>query len=197
MQRETMLYRKLKQFERRMARVLGISIGCILLSSCASTLRIQTDFLPEGSLRMAQVTHIGTQKQVVEFKPLYDALLASGIKDSEIKDGTVAWARVFCCGNPLEAEQEIMLYVPPQLGVSQGDIVEVKSGRPPVKGDSGRLNTVMRIRQEFGKGVASCNWIPPDPRLWARVIYCDWMPSEGWVEQGGINSAWFKPAGSP
>lgn len=198
MPRATMQYRQFKNADSRAASVLGILVGCILLTSCATnTLRIQSDFLPEGSLRVAQVTHVATQKEIVESKALHDALLSSGIKDSEIKDGSVALARVFCCGSPMESEQEMMLYVPPQIGVLKGDIVEVRSGRPPAKGDSGRLNTVMRVRQKSGDGAATCNWVPPDPRLWARVLYCDWMPGEGWTEQGGINKAWFKPAASP
>ena len=197
MRRTTTLYRRFQHFESRLAGVLGISVGCVLLTSCATTLRIQTDFLPEGSLRLAEVTYVATQKEIVQSKDLYDALVSSGIKDSEIKDGSVALARVFCCGNPMAGEQERMLYAPQQIGVMKGDIVEVKSGRSPVKGDSGRLNTVMRVRQKGGEGATSCNWIPPDPSLWARILYCDWMPSEGWIEQGGMNKAWFKPAAKP
>jgi len=103
------------------AAVLGISVGCILLASCANTLRIQSDFLPDGSLRVAQVVYVATRDQTLETKVLYDALLASGVKDAEIKDGSV---------------------------------------------------------------------------VLARVLYCDWMPGEGWIEQGGIYKAWFKPAAS-
>jgi len=178
------------------AAVLGISVGCILLASCATTLRIQSDFLPEGSLRVAQVVYVVTRDQTLETKVLHDALLASGVKDAEIKDGSVVLARVFCCGRPNESEVELMLYAPSAIGVGKGDIVEVRSGRPPAKGDAGRLNTVMRIRQKNGDGATTCNWVPPNPQLWARVLYCDWMPGEGWIEQGGINKAWFKPAAS-
>jgi hypothetical protein len=180
----------------RRATMLGILVGCILLTSCATnTLNIQSDFLPEGSLRVALVIYVATQKEIVESKPVHDALLSSGIKDSEIKDGSVVMGRVFCCGNPFSTD--MMLHVPPQIGVLKGDVVEVRSGRPPGKDDSGRLNTVTRVRQKSGDGAATCGWVPPNPRLWARVIYCDWMPGEGWIEQDGINKAWFKPAASP
>jgi len=196
MARAPRLYPRFRYWESRVAGVLGIALGSVLLASCAGTggLRIQNDFLPEGSLRLAQVVHVGSRDQIVEVKILHDALLASGVKDAEISDGSVVLARIFCCGNPMAAEQEMMLYVPPGIGVAIGDIVEVKSGRPPANGDAGRLNTVTRARQASGDGATSCNWVPPNARLWGRVLYCDWMPGEGWIEQGGINKAWFKPA---
>jgi hypothetical protein len=79
------------------------------------------------------------------------------------------------------------------VNVGKGDFVEVRAGRPSANGDLGWLNTVTRVRQKGGDPSAVCRWIPPDTRFWSRVLYCEWMPAEGWVEQQGLFKAWFKP----
>ena len=86
-----------------------------------------------------------------------------------------------------------MLYVPKGLNVALDDIVEVRVGRPPEKGDAGLLNIVTRIVQRYEAGKEDCWWDPKNDRLWLRVLYCDWMPREGWIEQGGLDPAWYKP----
>jgi hypothetical protein len=57
---------------------------------------------------------------------------------------------------------------------------------PEGNGDLGRANVVTRVVQRRDVQDGECRWIPPDPRLWGRVLYCDWMPQEGWVEQTGL-----------
>ena len=185
-------------------------IGCtisfsFILTSCSTALRIESNFVPAGSLRLAQVMAFAKRIEVVQSKVTYDAIIASGIADSEIVDGSVVVARIYCCGGMTEnfsseKGNAIVLYVPKVLNVALGDIVEIRDGRPPEKGDAGLLNIVMRVvqRYEAGKGAAKgdCWWDPKDDRLWLRVLYCDWMPREGWVKQEGLHPAWYKPQSS-
>jgi len=167
-------------------------ISCFLLVSCATMLRIQYDEVPANSLHLGQVMIVADRRTLMEeSKPTYDALIASGIKDSDIKDGSTVLARIYCCGGPTTAP---VLYVPSGLEVKTGDIVEFISGRPPKKGDAGLLNTVTRIVQRYDDSSPRCRWDPPNEGLWQRVLYCDWMQEAGWVKQGGIAPAWFKPA---
>lgn len=87
-----------------------------------------------------------------------------------------------------------VLHVPRPLKLELGDFVEFKVGRPPENDDGGRLNTVTRVVAKQGDKLESCWWDPRNDRLWQRVVYCDWMSKEGWVKQGGVSPAWYKPA---
>ncbi|QWV94482.1 hypothetical protein KP004_04660 [Geomonas oryzisoli] len=177
--------------------VLLLIVG---MTGCSrGPLRIHMDFVPTGSLRLAQVTATGSREEVVQAKDLYDAIIASGIKDSEIADGSVVLARIYCCGGMTkswssEVVNSTMLYVPKGLSVALGDIVEVRVGHPPKKEEPGVLNVVTRVVQKADDD-GKCWWDPRDDRLWLRVLYCDWMPKEGWIKQGGINPVWYLPAG--
>jgi hypothetical protein len=175
-----------------------ISLVFVLAACSTPSLRIQSDFVPAKSLRLAQVTAIGTRDVIIQAKPTYDAVISAGIPDSEIVDGSVALARIYCCGGVTRelSSEELnarMVYIPRGLNVAPGDIVEVKVGNPPENGRPGSLNIVTRVVQKYGSDDANCWWDPKNDRLWLRVLYCSWMPSEGWVKQGGIDPAWFKP----
>jgi len=169
------------------------------LPACATPpLRIQSDFVPTGSLRVAQVIMIAQREDILKSEA-YKNIIAAGVADSDLVDGSLAMARVYCCGGMTkelssEYANRRMLYVPKDLRVGLGDFVEVKVGRPPENGDSGRLNTVTRVVAKYGDKPETCWWDPRDDKLWLRVPYCEWMPKEGWVKQGGTNPAWFKPA---
>ena len=60
-------------------------------------------------------------------------------------------------------------------------------------GDGGRINTVTRVVSKRGEDPASCWWDPRNDSLWMRVPFCEWMPKEGWIKQGGTSPAWLKP----
>ena len=170
-----------------------VLIYALLIAGCSTPLRIHSDIVPTGSMRLEQVMEIGKRADILQYKELYEAIIASGIKDSEIKDGSVVVARITCCGGPSEKLDSRMLFVPKEINVALGDIVEVRVGRPPEKGDAGMLNTVTRVVQKDGDNDGKCWWDPKDERLWLRILYCDWMPKEGWVKQGGLDSAWYWP----
>lgn len=174
-------------------------LALLLVSACsAPPLRIQSDDVPAGSLRVAQVVAIGKREDILQSEA-YKAIIAAGVADSDLEDGSVVMARIYCCGGmskELSSERinARMLYVQKGIKVGLGDFVEVKVGRPPEQGDGGRLNTVTRVVGKYGDKPESCWWEPRDDRLWLRFPYCEWMPKEGWVKQGGISPAWFKPA---
>jgi hypothetical protein len=180
---------------------LFLFLALLAVTGCSNNLRIHSDFVPAGSLRLAQVMVLGKRAEIVQARPLFDAILASGIPDSEIVDGSVVMARIFCCGgltDNLSSEKvnSLILYVPKEVTVARGDIVEVRVGRPPEKGDAGKVHLVTRVVQKYGGNEERCWWDPKDDRLWLRVLYCDWMPHEGWIKQGGTNPAWYKLAPS-
>ncbi len=113
--------------------------------------------------------------------------------DADIRDGSVAVSRIYCCGGPAEKSTAPAAYVPAGISVERGDMVEVRVGHPSKKGGPPELNTVMRIRHKADEKNGSCGWDPPNERWWMRVLYADWMPQEGWVHKGGTSKAWFKP----
>lgn len=172
---------------------------CVLLVSCsAQPLRIQTSFVPPGSLRLAQIMAFGKRDDVVQSKAMLSSIIASGVTDADIQDGSIALARIYCCGgmtDSLSSEKfnALALYVPKELGAKRGDIVELRAGRPSNNGDSGIANMATRVVQRLGEGQESCWWDPKNDRLWLRVLYCSWMPAEGWVKQDGNSPAWYKP----
>jgi hypothetical protein len=177
-------------------RIFGqTAAGLLLLTGCATgLLRIQDPYhLPGGSLRLAQVAHVGSQQEINEAIELHDLLIASGLSQKDIKDGSCSIARIYCCGGLMEKIAFIEVYVPEGIRVELGDIVEVRVADPSKKGRPEQLNTVAQIRQKAGDKSGTCRWDPPDERLWTRILYADWMPGEGWKHQGGLNKAWYKP----
>jgi len=179
------------------ARMASITVTIsVLVMGCKTSLRIQTAHVPSGSLRLAQVVQRGSESEIKSSnaKILHQALADSGITEEEIKDGSVVLARIECCGGPNEKSSAIMMYVPPGLDVRPGDIVELRAADPSKKAEVGQLNVVTRIIQTAADRDGPCRWDPPDDRLWCRTLYADWMPQEGWVQQGGLYKAWYKPA---
>lgn len=187
---------------RRLLLIGGVVALSFILTSCATHLRIQSDELSAGSLRLAQVMQLASRNEIREIKVLYEVIRASGFNDSDIVDGSVALARIYCCGGlteniSFEKANAVMLYVPRGLIVTLGDIVEVRVGRPPEMGDSGLLNVITRVVEQHGAEGEGCWWDPKNSNnKWLRVLYCDWMPEEGWIKQGGASPAWFKPPNS-
>jgi len=166
----------------------------LIMTGCASSLPIHSDFaVPDDSLRLAQVVEIETRAVVVQNKKVYEALIASGVGDSNITDDSIVVSRIYCCGGSSEKTLAIILYVPNGLNVALGDIVELRTGHPPERGEVGSLNTVTRVVQKHGDDGGNCWWDPKNDRLWLRILYCDWMPKEGWVKQGGLSPAWYRP----
>ena len=173
----------------------------LLVSGCAhqASLRVYPDAVPFGSLRLVQVMVLGTRAHIVREKAWYDALLKSGIPDEEIKDGSLAVGRVYCCGGPAELPTRQAFYVPADVQVQPMDIVEIRAGREPTEQGDGQVNVVTRVVQRANASESTCRWVPPNPRLVMRVLYCDWMEKEEWIEKNeGMlgHHTWLKPPAS-
>jgi hypothetical protein len=163
-----------------------------LLTSCASVSRLHPDVRENaGVVRVTQVVALATRQQILAFGKNYDHLIASGIRDADLRDESVARGRLYCCGGP---NLDLWFYVPHGMDVGVGDIVEVKMGRQADNQDRGMVNVATQVSHKRVDAEKHCRWDPPNERLWMRILYCDWMEKEGWEEQGGLNKTWAKPA---
>jgi hypothetical protein len=173
-------------------------LGAAILSGCATraSLRLYPDDVPAGSLRLVQAVASGTRDELKNnAKEWYDALLASGVNDKDISDGSVAVGRIWCCGGPAEVSDRQAFYVPRGLEVKLMDIVEIRAGYDPKNHPFSRVNTATRVVQHAESKDDGCRWEPTNPRLWMRVLHCDWMEREGWIELNeGLQHTWYKPS---
>ncbi len=81
-------------------------------------------------------------------------------------------------------------FIPAEIEVEAGDIVEIRTGSLP-KGGKSSVNTIVRVVQKKDDPAGTCRWEPRD-RNYSRVLYCDWMPEKGWVRYKGT---WVKSTG--
>jgi hypothetical protein len=144
------------------------------------------------------VTFLATRDQIVGAPFVYESLKLHGVTESQIIDGSVAGGRVFCCGGPDE-KTPILFYVPSSIKTEPGDIIEIRSGSKVLQGDPPRAppNIALQVRERRSEQPKQCRWMPDDYHviaLWQRVIYCEWMPKEGWQQQEGPYDVWIKPA---
>jgi hypothetical protein len=155
---------------------------------------MQAFHLPASSHRMGGVVAVAHRNEIMAFPEQYQKLLlADGLKPTDMQDGSLAAAIVYCCGGPAEKSDAFLFYVPQRQHVEPGDFVEVEMGRPSDSSGPDSINTLVKVRQTRDASSETCRWDPPKPYLWMRVIYCDWMPGEGWVEQTGLYKTWYKP----
>lgn len=160
-------------------RYVALASGAMsLFIGCATHNKMQAVRVPAGSLRLTQVMAFATREQILANHTLYNMLTASGISDGEIKDGSVVVGRVECCKGPNELSSAVWAYVSPGTTPELGDTVEVRSGGVSSSQGPGSLNVVTRVVQ---RGTGPCRWEPPEEYLWQRILYCDWMPEQGWV----------------
>lgn len=156
---------------------------------------VHTAGVPPGSLRLGQVVLLATRQEILTLQELQDSrreLLASGIEDADLRDGSLALARVYCCGGYSEAGDAIRLYVPRGLDVQVGDVVEVRSGRAPSQGNPGAVNVAFQTATEGHHRPLSMGTPRSSPS--AEFLYCDWMPGEGWIEhKEAFGKTWMKP----
>jgi hypothetical protein len=179
----------------------GYNVAGLLLSALfaaqacfAQQSRAYGDFVPSGSLRLGQVTAVAKRDEILKLKPLYEAVQTTGIADADIVDGRIVAARVYCCGGGTQEASSLFLFVPKGIEPALSDIVEYRVGRAPAGRNAGVMNTVTRIVQKAGPDESTCWWAPKNDRVYERVLYCEWMPGEGWTHQGGFAPAWFKPS---
>ncbi len=147
-----------------------------------------------GALRLAQITQIATREEILKLGAQREHLLASGLKDADFQDGSLASGRVYCCHPSTDEGTAMWFYVPPDKPVKLGDIVVIRMGHESTKKDPGKVNVLIEVREKNDAPDSRCSWDPPDDKLWRRVLYCDWMPSEGWTLKTGAYKTWLKRA---
>jgi hypothetical protein len=172
---------------------LLIVLACGICS--AGTLRFYPSAKDEtGTLRLAQIVHLATRDEILKLGVHTQLLLSSGVKDPDWKDGSLAVGRVNCCHQATEEGSALWFYVPPDVTLELGDIVEVRMGRESTKTDPGVINAAVRVREKQGAPDSQCSWDPPNNMMWARILYCTWMPAEGWTLKNGLKKTWLKRA---
>jgi hypothetical protein len=183
------------QLRKRQPAVFFLMIFLACTVSKAGTSKLYPPSKDEaGALRLAQVMQTATREEILKLTTQREHLLASGLQDSDFKDGSLAMGRVYCCHPSTDEGTAIWFYVPPDRPVKPGDIVEIRMGRESTKKDPGKVNVLVEIRQKKDLPESHCTWDPPNESLWRRVLYCDWMPAEGWTLKKGAHNTWLRRA---
>jgi len=162
--------------------VVGVMVLPLLAGCSSYASRLHAESVPPGSLRLAQVAVVVPRAEILTSDFAVRSLQASGISESDIQDGSITVGRVECCGGPNEEKTAAYFYVPKDIHVGVGDIVEIRTGsKRTAEEPSGPVNMFTRIRERPGDTNLQCRWDPPQTNLWMRILYCDWMPAEGWT----------------
>jgi hypothetical protein len=165
-----------------------------LLAGCSAGLKIYPTDVPPTSLRLGEVSSLASKQDIKAMGKTYQGLLASGLKDGDIQNGSLGSARVFCCGGLDEEGPDIFFYIPKGIKPGLGDIVEIRSGTRPQDSSHGKPNTLTRIVQKRGED-GQCDWVSKERFIkWNGILYCDWMPAEHWTSPLNGNSfkVWYK-----
>lgn len=150
-----------------------------------------------GVLLLGQAVHVGSRTEIVDSAEHYRFLLDTGIPDADLTDGRLIVVQLYCCGGRISEDQAIWAFVPPGIAVERGNVVEIRMGRVPDPGSPGVVNTVIAVRQQVAEGGGPCRWEPDNPSLWMRVLHCDGMEQQGWVQRSKWRKLWYRPAGAP
>ena len=173
-----------------LATLLGAyAVAASMLSACTTSMGKMGE---PNTLHAGEVVQVLTQADILSSKEVLSALRNAGVSDSSIHDGSVVVVRNMCCGPPKESAVTVD-HNPQSLPLTVGDVVEVQYW----SGAAGSVNTVTRVLQSAKQANGPCWWNPKNDLLWRRVMYCDWMPQQGWVKQEGLNTGWYKPASTP
>lgn len=155
---------------------------------------------PEGTHVMVMTAELATREQLLASsgeEGILGQLLAEGVDPDSITDGSVAIGIIYCCGGSITRKTAVVFYLAPPMTTALGDVVEISVGYVPDKkerkrGELGKLNRAVAVRDNIDADAGACRWDPPNDALWMRVLYCDWMLGEGWERRGGLNPGWYK-----
>ncbi len=183
------------QFRKLQPPVLFMMICLACAVSSAGTSKLYPHKKDEaGALRLAKVIAVASREEILKLTVQHQNLLASGLKESDFQDGSLAMGRVYCCHPSTDEGTAMWFYVPPDAPVQVGDIVVVRMGRESTKKDPGTVNRLIEVREKKDAPNSRCSWDPRKDFLWRRVLYCDWMPAEGWTLKTGAYKTWLKRA---
>ena len=165
---------------------------CLAAINASSGCSVSAEKLGEaGTLHAGGVVEVLTRKDILASQGIHESLIGSGVADSAITDGSVVIVRTLCCGSPNTSNPHGM-FNPLGLTIHVDDVVEF------LWAGGSAVNSVTRVLQPAGLVDGPCWWDPKDEKLWRRVMYCNWMPQQGWVKQEGqMVIGWYKPAGHP
>lgn len=150
---------------------------------------------PQGSyLFLAQIGGFFTREQILQDEEALAGFAKLGIPLEAVGDKTAAIARSACCGGP--DEWSIGAFVPADIDAKVGDVVAIKHAREK-QGRHVMMNVVVGVRASPGPSGdltgTACRWVPANPRLWLRNLFCDGLREEGWAEFGkGVRHEWRK-----
>jgi hypothetical protein len=154
------------EFRKRQPAVFFLMIFLACTVAEAGTSKLYPPSKDEtGALRLAQVMQTATREDILKLTTQREHLLASGLQDSDFKDGSLAIGRVYCCHPSTDEGTAIWFYVPPDKPVKTGDIVEIRMGRESTKKDPGKVNVLVEIRQKVDAPESHCAWDPPNESL--------------------------------
>jgi hypothetical protein len=170
-----------------------LCMPCVISSASTSKLFPPSE-AEAGGLRLTQVVGVASREEILKSGETLQHLLASGLKDVDLRDGSVAVGRIYCCHQWTENGTNILFYVPPNVSLKIGDLVSVRMGRKSTKREGGTVNMAVEVREKKDDPISQCSWNPPDDKMWTRILYCSWMPAEGWTLQKGLHKTWLKPA---
>ena len=166
-------------------------LSCAFVACVVSACSVSAGRLGEpGTLHAAEVVEVLGRTDILASHEVHQSLAQNGVSDASIVDGSVVIIRNFCCGPPNTANPHGVLNAQ-ALNVHVGDIIEfqIRNGSSP--------NLLTRVLQKNDASDGQCWWEPRNEKLWRRVMYCSWMPQEGWVQQTGqMIVGWYKPSAS-
>lgn len=168
---------------RRQCGIGLVVLALPLLHACAQNSRLYPNDAPENSLRLVEVQGLASRSDIQNNRYIYEPLAAAGIQDAGTRDGSIGGGRVYCCGGKMDEAFFHYFFIPAEIEVEAGDIVEIRTGSLP-KGGVSSVNTIVRVVQRKDDPAGTCRWEPPDGH-YGRVLYCDWMPKTGWVKYKG------------
>jgi len=169
----------------------------LILISLSSVGNAEKEFAAPGVHRMVEVVYLADRSEITDGpgRWAYDRLIAQGVRDSDIVDGSFAIGRIYCCKRDPADDFTLKFYASADLGIEVGDIVEIRLGvaSQDNSGEQPILSVAVRKRERANDPDSACWWDPDQPGLWMKVIRCRWMESEGWVYQKGMHKTWYRP----
>jgi hypothetical protein len=158
-------------------------LPALALAGCLGSMPKQ---VPDQSHRLARIVEYAPRDYVVAQDGMAEGLARVGGDIDTVGDRSIAFGHVYCCNDAYSRETGIVFFIPEGIVTDVGDVVEVRAGSEAQE----LFNVAIRVRDRAG-GTA-CRWLPEDPRLWRRVLYCDGLEGEGWRQQTGMWNFWIK-----
>ncbi|HEY1491558.1 MAG TPA: hypothetical protein VGF35_02935 [Steroidobacteraceae bacterium] len=174
------------RFADSLAQFLWLA-GICALSGCQSN---GGKLNEPATLHTGEVVEVLTRADILASRGIHQSLANAGVADPAIADGSVVVVRTVCCGPPSTANPHGALNAQ-GLRIQVGDIVEF------LWPGGSAVNSVTRVLQPAGTQDGACWWDPQDDKRWRSVMFCSWMPDQGWVKQEGLTTGWYHKAEAP